>query len=107
MRILMKIYMLLTLPTCTPRYTCCKIHETCGKENSNIRIRVPQGTTKVTSSAKYDAHNWIDGWVQGAMTRSTATTKMNEISSRSHAVFIIIAEQVRNAHVPTCIYICV
>ena len=30
---------------------------------------------------------------RGAMTRATASTKMNEISSRSHAVFIIIAEQ--------------
>jgi len=30
---------------------------------------------------------------RGAVTRATASTKMNEISSRSHAVFIIIAEQ--------------
>ena len=30
---------------------------------------------------------------RGASTRATASTKMNEISSRSHAVFIIIAEQ--------------
>mmetsp|Transcript_62364 Transcript_62364/g.167305 ORF Transcript_62364/g.167305 Transcript_62364/m.167305 type:complete len:591 (-) Transcript_62364:39-1811(-) len=30
---------------------------------------------------------------RGAATRATASTKMNEISSRSHAVFIIIAEQ--------------
>lgn len=30
---------------------------------------------------------------RGAMTRATASTKMNEISSRSHAVFIIICEQ--------------
>ena len=30
---------------------------------------------------------------RGALTRCTANTKMNEISSRSHAVFIIIAEQ--------------
>ena len=30
---------------------------------------------------------------RGAMTRATASTKMNEISSRSHAVFIIISEQ--------------
>lgn len=30
---------------------------------------------------------------RGALTRCTANTKMNEISSRSHAVFIIIVEQ--------------
>jgi kinesin family protein 3/17 len=30
---------------------------------------------------------------RGASTRATAPTKMNEISSRSHAVFIIILEQ--------------
>ena len=36
----------------------------------------------------------VSGLMQrGAMTRATANTKMNEISSRSHAVFIIIAEQ--------------
>jgi hypothetical protein len=30
---------------------------------------------------------------KGAMSRATATTKMNDLSSRSHAVFIIIVEQ--------------
>jgi hypothetical protein len=30
---------------------------------------------------------------KGAQTRATASTKMNEVSSRSHAVFIIIVEQ--------------
>lgn len=30
---------------------------------------------------------------RGAMSRTTATTKMNDLSSRSHAVFIIIVEQ--------------
>lgn len=30
---------------------------------------------------------------KGAMARATATTKMNDLSSRSHAVFIIIVEQ--------------
>ena len=29
----------------------------------------------------------------GALSRATATTKMNDVSSRSHAVFIIIVEQ--------------
>ena len=28
----------------------------------------------------------------GALSRATATTKMNDVSSRSHAVFIIIVE---------------
>lgn len=30
---------------------------------------------------------------KGALSRATATTKMNDLSSRSHAVFIIIVEQ--------------
>jgi len=30
---------------------------------------------------------------KGALSRTTATTKMNDLSSRSHAVFIIIVEQ--------------
>ena len=30
---------------------------------------------------------------KGAMSRATASTKMNDVSSRSHAVFIIIVEQ--------------
>jgi kinesin family protein 3/17 len=30
---------------------------------------------------------------KGALSRATATTKMNDMSSRSHAVFIIIVEQ--------------
>ena len=30
---------------------------------------------------------------KGALARATATTKMNDVSSRSHAVFIIIVEQ--------------
>ena len=30
---------------------------------------------------------------KGQITRATASTKMNDISSRSHAVFIIILEQ--------------
>ena len=30
---------------------------------------------------------------KGALARATATTKMNDLSSRSHAVFIIIVEQ--------------
>jgi kinesin family protein 3/17 len=30
---------------------------------------------------------------KGAQCRATATTKMNDLSSRSHAVFIIIVEQ--------------
>lgn len=30
---------------------------------------------------------------RGALSRATATTRMNDISSRSHAVFIIIVEQ--------------
>jgi hypothetical protein len=30
---------------------------------------------------------------RGAMVRATASTKMNDVSSRSHAVFIIIVEQ--------------
>ena len=30
---------------------------------------------------------------RGALSRATATTKMNDLSSRSHAVFIIIVEQ--------------
>lgn len=32
---------------------------------------------------------------RGGARRATGSTKMNELSSRSHAVFIIIAEQVR------------
>jgi kinesin family protein 3/17 len=30
---------------------------------------------------------------KGTASRTTATTKMNDLSSRSHAVFIIIVEQ--------------
>lgn len=30
---------------------------------------------------------------RGAMVRATAATKMNDVSSRSHAVFIMIVEQ--------------
>ena len=30
---------------------------------------------------------------RGALSRATATTKMNDMSSRSHAVFLIIVEQ--------------
>ena len=30
---------------------------------------------------------------RGALSRATATTKMNDLSSRSHAVFLIIVEQ--------------
>jgi kinesin family protein 3/17 len=30
---------------------------------------------------------------RGALSRATATTRMNDLSSRSHAVFIIIVEQ--------------
>lgn len=37
---------------------------------------------------------------RGAATRATASTKMNEISSRSHAVFIIILEQVLRSAPP-------
>lgn len=33
---------------------------------------------------------------KGAMSRATASTKMNDVSSRSHAVFIIIIEQMLN-----------
>ena len=33
---------------------------------------------------------------KGAMSRATASTKMNDVSSRSHAVFIIIVEQMLN-----------
>lgn len=32
---------------------------------------------------------------KGAMSRNTATTNMNDVSSRSHAVFLIIVEQMR------------
>lgn len=39
---------------------------------------------------------------KGALSRATATTKMNDLSSRSHAVFIIIVEQMTTirAHDP-------
>ena len=37
---------------------------------------------------------------RGGTTRATASTKMNEISSRSHAVFIVIVEQVRRRRPP-------
>lgn len=30
---------------------------------------------------------------RGALSRATASTKMNDMSSRSHAVFLIIVEQ--------------
>lgn len=32
---------------------------------------------------------------RGAMVRATASTKMNDVSSRSHAVFIMIVEQMK------------
>ena len=34
---------------------------------------------------------------RGNTRRATASTKMNEVSSRSHAVFIITVEQITNA----------
>ena len=34
---------------------------------------------------------------KGAMSRATASTKMNDVSSRSHAVFIIIVEQMHSS----------
>jgi hypothetical protein len=34
---------------------------------------------------------------RGAQVRATASTKMNDVSSRSHAVFIMIVEQMNNA----------
>jgi kinesin family protein 3/17 len=36
---------------------------------------------------------------RGGAVRATGSTKMNEISSRSHAVFIIIAEQSESVYV--------
>ena len=33
---------------------------------------------------------------RGQKSRSTASTKMNDVSSRSHAVFIVIVEQMKN-----------
>jgi hypothetical protein len=37
---------------------------------------------------------WIAGLMQrGAAVRATGATRMNEMSSRSHALFIIIVEQ--------------
>jgi hypothetical protein len=33
---------------------------------------------------------------RGAAVRATASTKMNDVSSRSHAVFIMIVEQMNN-----------
>jgi kinesin family protein 3/17 len=38
---------------------------------------------------------------RGAAVRATASTKMNDVSSRSHAVFIIIVEQMNNNSNPT------
>ena len=35
---------------------------------------------------------------KGAQCRATASTKMNDLSSRSHAVFIIIVEQMTILH---------
>ena len=34
--------------------------------------------------------------LRGAAVRATASTKMNDVSSRSHAVFIMIVEQMNN-----------
>ena len=35
---------------------------------------------------------------KGALSRATAETKLNDISSRSHAIFIIIVEQMINVN---------
>ena len=43
-----------------------------------------------TASAHVQVYGLLE---RGAMQRATGTTKMNELSSRSHAVFIIIIEK--------------
>jgi Kinesin motor domain len=40
---------------------------------------------------------------KGALSRATATTKMNDLSSRSHAVFIIIVEQMTTIDDQECL----
>ena len=41
----------------------------------------------------------MQGLKQGAFNRTTASTNMNDLSSRSHAIFTLYIQQQRQAHI--------
>ncbi|CAF1930846.1 unnamed protein product [Rotaria magnacalcarata] len=54
-------------------------------ENSNGEIAVTNITTRFVTTA----HETLDCLKEGALSRTTAATRMNSVSSRSHAIFTV------------------
>ncbi|UJR13835.1 hypothetical protein I4U23_000846 [Adineta vaga] len=54
-------------------------------ENSNGEIAVTNITTRYVTTA----HETLDCLREGALSRTTASTRMNSVSSRSHAIFTV------------------
>ena len=70
------------------------------KEMSSLQIREDkkkgifvEGLSEWVVKSPHDIYNLMK---DGMRNRATASTKMNDVSSRSHAIFIIIVEQMRD-----------
>ena len=70
------------------------------KEMSSLQIREDkkkgifvEGLSEWVVKTPHDIYNLMK---DGMRNRATASTKMNDVSSRSHAIFIIIVEQMRD-----------